>query len=781
MANSSLQTKLNRIKEKRALYTKRVEDARQKKRPDIEKIWLDEIAVLNEEYKDLMAHQKESKNKNTEENKPIHTNTSTNTSTHQLSAKDARKLRQLNNQISYIERKIAIHTERGEQAAVKKQTALLNELLQERTTLTAPINNNQSTTAQSASTPRALSPDQQKKLNTINADIAHTDKMIAEYQRFKSPKAEHWISRKYQLLSQKEAILAGRQPLPQTPPPLPTKPSIPNVPRPESGDVIAAAQATNKQVRVIDLEIAHADKMIREYKKYNSPKANQWIQRKNELLARKSRITGHASQLPVSTQNADVRKRLGVIGLELAHSDKMIREYQKYNSPKANEWIDKRNDLLAEKAHLEGGTAPTTHTPSHTGSQAPQIPQATDRNAIKAQIIELNRQSKDADTKMRTALKQGNHQQANAYLQKRNQYNQQVKQLTASLTGAAIPSTTTHTTTHTPQVNTSHASDQTTHNSGSGQQSAGEADALEKSIANKYLTSRNYSHEHAYMEVIDTLLKQTKYKHLTPAKETLYDVTHASKLPPAGTTINTPYIRDCFKIKVSDVRLEGYTINDTIFDTTFPNDFNKKIDRINQHVGPAPALKHYKYLAHRDAIQLIPSDRNITKYNSQFAGAKLKNITIKDIKINSKGALQGLFASDGSFENIHMENITVQTNSAHQIAILGLLSGTLDLASPNGKPIHVNLLPLRLAGGNNIYINSFSRTSSYQYGRVNAGNSNAAIADNRQKMSKRGTYYKDFNMDNFFAALRRSDSNTHILTRIKESAKMAGTLAKVIK
>ena len=127
-----------------------------------------------------------------------------------------------------------------------------------------------------------------------------------------------------------------------------------------------------------------------------------------------------------------------------------------------------------------------------------------------------------------------------------------------------------------------------------------------------------------------------------------------------------------------------------------------------------------------------------------------------------------------------MENITVQTNSAHQIAILGLLSGTLDLSSPNGNPIHVNLLPLRLAGGHNIYINSFSRSSSYQYGRVDAGRSNAVINDNRRNMKKRGTYYKNFNMDDFFAAMRRADQNSNIIMRIKEAAKQAGTVAKVV-
>ena len=765
MASHPHQAKINQILEKKKLYNKRVADARDKNRPDIEKIWLDEIKVLEEEYNELMAVQKGTD--------PIPKSVAVKAP--QPSAKNDRKLRQLNNQIQYIKRKISIHSERGEQAAVHKQTALLNELLDEKEKLTKV--QTQATTSKEPVTDTATAPtektksvplsaSQQNKVNALNADIAHADKMIKEYQRFKSPKAQHWIGRKFQLVAQRDQLIKPGQP--QIPPPIPVKETSnvkpnttkPSAVRPDIDNAQTAAFTTNQLVRVLDLEIAHADKMVREYTKYNSPKANQWIHRKNELLARRAQITGHTPKPSAPTQEAAIEKRLRVIGLELAHTEKMIKEYKKYNSPKVHEWKDKRDNLLAEKAQLQGRPTPVTpHQPATT--------QTTDRNAIKAQIVDLNGKAKDADIRMRTALKQGDHKLANDYHHQRDQYNNQVKELTALLTGASVATTTTPQTPATPQTPIS--------------TSTGSADAVEKNIAHKYLTTRNYSNEHAYKEIIDILLTQGKYQHLTTAKETLYDITNASKLPPAGTMINNPYIRDCFKIKVSNVRLEGYTINDTIFDTSFPRDFNRKVDRINQHIGPAPELKHYKYLAHRDAIQLIPSDRSISRYNSQFAGAKLHDIVIKNITVNSQGSLQGIFASDGAFENIHFENITVQTASAHEIAILGLLSGTLDLSSSNGKAIHVNLLPLRLAGGRNIYINSFSRRSSYQYGKVNAGRSNAIIADNRQKMSKRGTYYSYFDIDAFFDAMRRSDSKVHILTRIEESAKMAGTVAKVIK
>ncbi len=775
MPSHPQQVQLDRIQEKKTLYVKRVEDAREKNRPDIEKIWLDEIKVLDEEYNILMAQQSQPAAA-TEASSSSATSSPPPNTEHVK-----RELRQLENQIQYIERKIGIHKERNEWVAVRKQTTLLEELKSRKKQLSTQTSTRLSPPAPTS--PPQLTTQQQKQLEDIDRQIAQANKMIAEYEKYRSPKAQQWIGKKYQLQAQRNQLL-GSSPATTstaTPPPLPTQPSQPQAgrPSPVPADVVTTAIETNKQIRVIDLEIAHADKMIKEYQRYNSPKATQWIQRKNELLARRSRITGqgYIPQGTASSQDPDVKKRLSIITLELAHAEKMIREYQKYNSPKANEWIDKKQDLLAERQQLEGtkpvaesdNTSPTTATP------------ATSREAIKAQISQLNRQAKEADTQMRNALKRGDHQQANRLLQQRNQYNDQVKQLTAQLSGAGstTPAPATPVSPSTPSRPTPAQPDPAP--AGTSQQTApGKASELEKSIAYQYLNTRNYTDEHAYKDIINQLLKKSRYQNLIPARETLYDITHPSKLPPAGTRIATPFIRDCFKIKISDIRLEDYTIIDTIFDTSFPEDFDRMVDRINPHLAPAPALKYYQYLAHRDAIQLIPSDRSISKYNSQFAGAKLQNLMIKNITIRSRGSLQGLFASDGAFENIHMKNIKVETGSAHQIAILGLLSGTLDLSTRTGSPMKVTLLPLRLAGGNNIYINSFSRNSSYQYGKVSAGQSNAVIADNRQSMTKRGTYYKDFNMDDFFAALRRADSKIPLLERIKVAAKASGTLARVI-
>ncbi len=669
MANNSLQAKLESIKQKRALYVRRIEDARQRSRADIERIWLNEIKVLDEQYRQLKAQQVGEAQGSRQ--------------TYQPSAQKQRKLMQLEHQIQYVEKKIGIHKSRGEAQAAQEQVVLLHQLRQQRANVMGV--SAQAEPGGASSLASTQSPSRQNgqvvnqaKLNAINADIVHADRMINEYQKYKSPKAQQWIDRKNQLVTQRNKLtgMGGGQKNTNT--------------RPSASD-IATAQAVNKDVRVLDFEIAHAEKMIREYKKYNSPKANQWIDRKQELLARRAQRTGKPISNSVNLTEEGITKRLRLIALEVRHADKVIAEYQKYNSPKQHEWIAKRKSLLAEKAQLEG-----------RGSQSSSVPQIQP-------IISNN------------------------------------------------------------NTNTSSASNVN-----------GLASTLERSIADKYYNDKRYSHEHAYREIIESLVSQAKYGDLAEAKETLYDVTNTAKLPPKGTSIDAPFIRDCFKIKVSHARLEGYTISDAIFDTDFPADFDKMIDRINPHVGHAPKLKYYKYLAHRDAIQLIPVDRSISRHNSQFAGAKLKNVTIKDVTIRSKGSLQGLFASDGAFENIHMQNISIQTNSEHQIAILGLLSGTLDVSNTAGEPIHVNLLPLRLAGGNNIYITHFSSSSSYQYEAIDTKNSDVILADNRQKMTKRGTYYTNFDIDDFFTAMKRADPATNIHVRIKAAAEQAGMVAKII-
>lgn len=303
------------------------------------------------------------------------------------------------------------------------------------------------------------------------------------------------------------------------------------------------------------------------------------------------------------------------------------------------------------------------------------------------------------------------------------------------------------------------------------------ASADEQTIANNYRQSRNI--ERAYTDLINALVDSSQFSNLKAAKDQLFDLNGHTMPPPAGSTINQPFIRDCFKIRTSNISLDGYTVIDGIFDTPFPATFDQKAARINALIGNAlPHLEPYKKLAHRDAFQLIPQDRNISRSWSQFAGAKMQNVSLKNIRVQSQGSLQGVFSSDGAYDNLRLKNISVTTQSAHQIAILGLLSGTLELSNTDGSTVEVNLLPLRLGGGTNIYIIGFSAGSSYQYGHVESGSSNATIHDNRRLKTKRGTYYTNFDMDTFISKIQASpQSNLQgFLDLIKQSAALSGDL-----
>ena len=302
-----------------------------------------------------------------------------------------------------------------------------------------------------------------------------------------------------------------------------------------------------------------------------------------------------------------------------------------------------------------------------------------------------------------------------------------------------------------------------------------------RKIADDFKNSprRDRDVDEASNKVIDLLLT-TQFSELNAVKDQLFILKGGAVPPPEGSVIDQPFIRDVFKIFQSDTPLKNYTIKDTIIGSDFNTAFDKIITQINKLAGDAgKQLAPFKKLAHRDAFQLIPQEPDtISQSWSQFAGAKLSNITLENISIHSKGSLQGVFSSDGAFENVHFKNISVDTQSAHQIAILGMLSGTLDLTTALGDPVEVNLLPLRLGGGRNIYIQSFSSESSYQYRDIDTGTSNAIVKDNRQLQTKRGKYYRDFNMDNFIMLIKSEPKNnlSEFLDHIESSAERSGTL-----
>ncbi len=286
----------------------------------------------------------------------------------------------------------------------------------------------------------------------------------------------------------------------------------------------------------------------------------------------------------------------------------------------------------------------------------------------------------------------------------------------------------------------------------------------------------------AHNAIFRYLLQDPRFRHLPNRNGRpwpLYRIIGNTTPPPAGSLINQPFILDAMNISVSNIILQGYTVKDAIFDTPFVPEFDRLVKMINDFNGnPAERiLPSFKHVAHRDAFQLIPQEPRISRSWSQYAGAMLKDVTLKDITIQSPGSLQGIFSSDGAYESLHFENISVDTQSRHGITILGYLSGTLDLRNSDGSQTEIELLPLRLGGGTNIYVIGFSGGSSYQYGNVVAGaQSNVTIKDNRQVKTKPGTYYSNFDMDNFIALIQTQPRNNfnQFIELIKLSAERSG-------
>lgn len=81
-------------------------------------------------------------------------------------------------------------------------------------------------------------------------------------------------------------------------------------------------------------------------------------------------------------------------------------------------------------------------------------------------------------------------------------------------------------------------------------------------------------------------------------------------------------------------------------------------------------------LAHRDFIQVVPASA-YGRFNQQYALAKAKDNFVLRSEFRSCGQCQGVFGSDGLFQNIIIWNNHIVTQSQHYITLCGLLSGSI--------------------------------------------------------------------------------------------------------
>lgn len=182
---------------------------------------------------------------------------------------------------------------------------------------------------------------------------------------------------------------------------------------------------------------------------------------------------------------------------------------------------------------------------------------------------------------------------------------------------------------------------------------------------------------------------------------------------------------DLDEFKIRSVNEAGNVVKKKTYNTVFFEDAIRAdadgsvIQRNKVHDHLADVYCYYKdaenkKAAHRDGIQLIPAKEQM---QGGYAGAKLKNVTIENNEITSNGVLQGIFASDGLFENLKIKGNTIQTNGQHFIQINGFLSGEIrGNKDTNNDPVTAVLSPLRIGGGSVgvFLVNSFS-TGGYSY------------------------------------------------------------------
>ncbi len=193
----------------------------------------------------------------------------------------------------------------------------------------------------------------------------------------------------------------------------------------------------------------------------------------------------------------------------------------------------------------------------------------------------------------------------------------------------------------------------------------------------------------------------------------------------------------------------GLSIIDKAAESGFSDNFDQLVEKINntpimrQHPNK---VFRFERVAHRDAIQLVPYAGNY----SQFYGMAMRNVIINGNTISSTAALQGIFATDGVFQNLQITNNSIETAGKHTISISGMLSGKIDgntdLQGNLLTADKITLYPLRIGGAANIYVMSFRNARGVKRGDADyyayeTIKGNQAIDDRRQKQDHHNASY----------------------------------------
>lgn len=228
--------------------------------------------------------------------------------------------------------------------------------------------------------------------------------------------------------------------------------------------------------------------------------------------------------------------------------------------------------------------------------------------------------------------------------------------------------------------------------------------------------------------------------------------------PPCDQVIDTPFIADAINVRADGQCIRNNTIKDVVLETE-----QSKTMKLAEK-------------AHRDAIQLIPYQRETPNY--QFMAGELCDVVIENNHIHSEGMLQGVFASDGLFRNLTVQNNVICTQSQHKVSINGLLSGQIGGNwDENSVPVPVYLGPVRLGGNlmtGNVWVLSFAESDEYQYAplqdvmldkdRVGKGLDYPHVTDARSIPQNRSGKIGDTNLTHFPMTLFKEQLSTTTLS-----------------
>lgn len=449
----------------------------------------------------------------------------------------------------------------------------------------------------------------------------------------------------------------------------------------------------------------------------------QNLQAEQAALLRKQ--TGGAPD-PVSRMTPDeIRKRLGELPYKIQYAEKMLAEYRRYNnSPKIAEWTQELQNLQAEQARLTqlSGSAGNTGTTGAVGNSG-SAPGA----------------SGDSSSNPGTAS-----------------------------SGDFITTTA------------------DTFNADGNQDFAHNA-ILNELLANKYSVAnmRNDANARAYDAVrqnsgqpLHWIRNQQQADALSNSLPATGDLERRRfpRLNLSGRRSGQAFfIRDFMQVysagNLSVVNLVA--VDDTVY-SAFAQDFDKLVSGINERQrqrGRTYRVFPFMQMGHRDAFQLIPEPANGV---DRFGGVQMRNVSVSGNVVYSDGALQGVFASDGAFRNLHIRDNSLQIGGQHTISISGMLSGSImGNTDINNNPLadsKIALYPLRLGGGANIYVLSFRNKSTlrptddnyYQYEDILGV---PATRDFRRQVTpetagRNSVFYRNVDMPELHALLKRQPPQT---------------------